>query len=131
MSRSTNAMPRSARQRGDILTESLIAILLFAVAGVGISQVTSKVAVAQRDSKVQQQVVNELRSRLLNRPDQTALCDGNAVTTSNFAAQVTVAGCELTTAEVGGFLIENVSRPVVLSADLNGNEVRVGGMVSQ
>ncbi|ACR13271.1 hypothetical protein TERTU_4625 [Teredinibacter turnerae T7901] len=119
------------RQKGDVLAESLIGVLLFAVAGVGISHVAAKMSVAQRDNKVHQQVVNELRSKVQNRADSTSLCSAGGFATDNFGAEVEVAGCDLTTASVGGLAISDVSRPVVLSARLNGVDYRVGGVVQQ
>ncbi|WP_018416135.1 hypothetical protein [Teredinibacter turnerae] len=122
---------RLIRQRGDVLAESLIGVLLFAVAGVGISHVAAKMSVAQRDNKVHQQVINELRSKVQNRADSTSLCGTGGFATDNFGAEVEVAGCDLTTASVGGLVISEVSRPVVLSARLNGVDYQVGGVVQQ
>lgn len=118
-------------QRGDMLIEALISMLLFAIAGMGISYITSNVSVSQRELKVQQQVVNELRSRVQNRVDTTELCGGSTFDTENFTSTVTVSGCAVTTATVGATTINNVYAPVVLSATVEGlGEIRVGGTSS-
>lgn len=115
-------------QRGDMLIEALISMLLFAIAGMGISYIAANVSVSQRELKVQQQVINELRSRVQNRPDTTDLCDGTTFDTENFTNTVTVSGCAATTAVVGGITIDNVYAPVELSVTVEGlGEIRVGG----
>lgn len=121
-------------QRGDMLTEAMIGMLLFAVAGMGISFISSKVAVSQRDAKVQHQVINELRSMVINRADTTELCsNGSSLRTDNFSTRVSVQqGCVATTATVNGVAISNVYAPIVLSATLDAiGEVRVGGYIEQ
>lgn len=122
-------------QRGDMLIESLIGLLLFAIAGMGVSHITAKTAVAQRDGKVQDQVINELRSMVINRQNSEALCNGTYVT-DNFNRRIEVlSGCDTTTASVsvGGttVIIDGVRAPMVLTTTLNDDDdsslVRVGG----
>lgn len=125
-----SAVHKLRRQRGDILAESMIGVLLFAIAGMGISHIASNVAVSQRDAKVQHQVVNELRSLVINRSNSDALCANTALSTQNFSSQITVNGCTATSATVNGVAVSNVNAPIVLSAQINGiGEVRVGGQV--
>ncbi|WP_075188248.1 type IV pilus modification PilV family protein [Teredinibacter haidensis] len=107
-------------QQGDMLVESLIGVVLFSIAGMGISHIASKVAVSQRDAKVQHQVINELRSRVINRSNTTDLCDGSTIETQNFTTAVGVSGCSTTTAIVDGHTITDVSTPVILSATIEG-----------
>lgn len=118
-----------------MLIESLIGLLLFAIAGMGVSHITAKTAVAQRDGKVQDQVINELRSMVINRQNPEALC-GGVYLTSNFNRRVEVlSGCTTTTASVsvGGttVTIDGVRAPMVLTTTLNDDDdsslVRVGG----
>lgn len=130
-------MKALASQRGDMLIESLIGLLLFAIAGMGVSHITAKTAVAQRDGKVQDQVINELRSMVINRQNVTDLCsDGSSYSTTNFNKSVEVlSGCDATTASisVGGatVTIGGVYAPMVLTTKLSDDDdnslVRVGG----
>lgn len=52
------------RQRGDILFEALIGVLITAVIGAGLAHVLARVMVAQRDSRVEQFAVDEVRTSL-------------------------------------------------------------------
>jgi len=123
--------PELNKQRGDIFIESLIAVLLFAIAGAGSSFVTSKMSVSQRDAKVQQQVINELRSMVVNRQESNDLCGGTAIKTDNFSADVNIQGCNLGTAVVNGLSISDVNLPLIVSSTVNVDgqtlAVRVGG----
>ncbi|MCO8167168.1 type II secretion system GspH family protein [Pseudomonas sp. 21LCFQ02] len=68
--------PARHRQRGDILLESLIGIVLMSIIGLGMTYATSRAAVAQRDMKVQNIAVSQMRD-LISRYGKT-LCDTNA-----------------------------------------------------
>lgn len=132
-------------QRGGLLIESLIGLLLFAIAAMGVSHMTAKTAVAQRESKVQDQVINELRSMVMNRKSANELCSGATLLTTTMSdsiakvSEVLVSGCDLTTALVivpaNGLATETVTTivdvhsPVILSAKIgdDGEQVRVGG----
>jgi len=119
-------------ERGDVLTEALISVLLFAIAGVGITYIVSTVTSSQRDFKVQQQVINELRTKLQQGADSAGLCGSGALETENFSAEISVQGCAQTTATVGGISISGVQTPVSLSVDIDGlGSVRVGGRYAQ
>lgn len=74
MSRSYRPPP--TRQRGDILLESLIGILLMAIIGLGITYAASRAAVSQRDMKLQNIVVSQMRSLL--EQNGASLCTTNA-----------------------------------------------------
>lgn len=63
------------RQRGDVLLESLIGILLMSIVGLGITYASSRAAVSQRDMKLQNIVVNQMRNLLEQYGAQ--LCDTN------------------------------------------------------
>lgn len=125
----------ASRSRGDMLTEAIISMLLIGLAGMGITYVISDVSVSQREFKVQQQVVNELRSKVQNRVSNDQLCSG-AEKTANFDAEIhVIGGCNLASATVtlpGGasVAIDNVHPPVVLGASLDVGDVVVGGSVS-
>ncbi len=62
MSRSYSAGPR--RQRGDVLMESLIGLVLMSVIGLGVTYATSRTLVSQRDMNVQSLAVIQMRSLL-------------------------------------------------------------------
>ncbi len=124
------------RQKGDILTESIIAVFLFAIAGVSVSYITSKVFNAQRDTKLQQLAINEMRSMVISRDNANDLC-GTTHTRSfnNTDTTISIANCSLGDAvitpsdpNIASATISNVAAPVVLSANITSiGEVRVGG----
>lgn len=60
------------RQRGDILLEALIGVALTAVIGAGLSQVLSRVLLAQHDTRVEQLAVEQVRAGLQHQG--LALC---------------------------------------------------------
>ncbi|WP_040064068.1 hypothetical protein [Pseudomonas batumici] len=68
--------PASRRQRGDVLLESLVGILLMALIGLGITYAASRAAVSQRDMKLQNIVVSQMRSLL--EQNGALLCTTNA-----------------------------------------------------
>ncbi len=71
------AKPRRASQRGDILLESLIGVLLTGILGAGIAHVASRISVSQYEAKLENIVVERLRDRL--QRDGVTLCDGSAL----------------------------------------------------
>lgn len=72
MSRSFSSGPR--RQRGDILMESLIGVVLMSIIGLGVTYATSRVLVSQRDMNVQNLAVAQMRNLL--QQYGTTLCGG-------------------------------------------------------
>jgi len=66
----------SRRQQGDVLLESLVGILLMALIGLGITYAASRAAVSQRDMKLQNIVVSQMRSLL--EQNGALLCTTNA-----------------------------------------------------
>ena len=76
MSRSYSAGPR--RQRGDILMESLIGLVLMSVIGLGVTYATSRTLVSQRDMNVQNLAVAQMRNVL--QQYGTTLCPGGTNT---------------------------------------------------
>jgi len=74
MSRSYRSVPKP--QRGDILIEALFGILLMSIIGLGISYVASRAAVSQRDMKLENIVVSQMRSLL--EQNGALLCTTNA-----------------------------------------------------
>lgn len=76
MSRSYSAGPR--RQRGDVLMESLIGVVLMSVIGLGVTYATSRTLVSQRDMNVQNLAVAQMRNVL--QQYGTTLCPGGTNT---------------------------------------------------
>jgi len=74
MSRSYRSAPKP--QRGDILVESLVGILLMMIIGLGITYVASRAAVSQRDMKLENIVVSQMRTLL--EQNGALLCTTNA-----------------------------------------------------
>jgi type II secretory pathway pseudopilin PulG len=123
------------KQRGDLLIESLIGMALMAIIGMGVAFVTSKMSVSQRDLRVQEIVVNQLRAQLMNnRTGVINLCTTKPVISipgiQLAPENITVQGCGgTTTATIGGVSIPNVPRPLVVSVSHPqlGGEIIVGG----
>lgn len=76
MSRSFSPSPR--RQRGDVLMESLIGLVLMSVIGLGVTYATSRTLVSQRDMNVQNLAVAQMRNVL--QQYGTTLCPGGTNT---------------------------------------------------
>ncbi|MFZ2753433.1 MAG: hypothetical protein WAZ48_08285 [Lysobacteraceae bacterium] len=94
--------PRRAAQRGDILLESLIGVLLTGILGAGIAHVSSRISVGQHDAKLENIVVERLRDRL--QRDGLTLCDAPALPialTQEVKAAISVDCKRMEDAEVG------------------------------
>lgn len=74
MSTCSERTPR--RQRGDMLVESLVGLLLLAIVGAGMGTMAARMQASQRDAKVEALAVVTLRQLL--REQGEALCDGPA-----------------------------------------------------
>ncbi|SDO00793.1 hypothetical protein SAMN05216193_10716 [Pseudomonas jinjuensis] len=131
MSRST-----SRRQRGDVLIEALIGMLLTCIVGLGVVYSTSRVAVSQKDMNLQAMAVSQLRDLLQSNGSGTLdLCSGSHQIrlTRQLSLPVSVDGCATQSARVGknGDLKELNAVPVPLTLSVSdpalGGEVRVGG----
>lgn len=61
-------------QRGDVLLEALIGVLLTAIIGGGMAMLAARISTSQTETKLQNLAVEELRARL--QADGIALCDG-------------------------------------------------------
>ena len=91
------------RQRGDMMLEALVGVLITSVIGAGLAHVVGRVLSSQRDAKVENLVVEQLRSQLQGEgvglcgglPVTVALPDGDKtvnVACESEAANVTVSG---------------------------------------
>ncbi|MCD5996712.1 hypothetical protein KDX38_24295 [Pseudomonas sp. CDFA 602] len=70
------------RQRGDILIESLIGVVLMSIMGLGITYITSRAVVSQRDMKLQNIAVSQMRNLLA--------LNGKALCTNTALASITL-----------------------------------------
>jgi type II secretory pathway pseudopilin PulG len=82
------------KERGDILLESLIGIVLMSIIGLGISYASSRASVAQRDMKLQNIAVGQMRSLLaLNGK---ALCSNSSLAVITLPTQSSTLALDVT-----------------------------------
>lgn len=123
------------RQRGDILLESLIGIVLMSIIGLGMTYATSRAAVTQRDMKVQNIAVSQMRD-LISRYGQT-LCNTDAskakitLPTQSTAVLLDASCANIAGITVGSSTITTTNKTVVLTtrsrdSSLFGGIIRVG-----
>ena len=75
---STCSEPRSPRrQRGDMLLEALVAVLITSLIAAGLAHVQSRLMANQRTTKVERLVVGQLREQLQN--GGTGLCGSSTI----------------------------------------------------
>ena len=87
------------RQRGDIMLEALVGVLITSVIGAGLAHVVGRVLSSQRDAKVENLVVEQLRSQL--QGEGVGLCDGRTVTIALPGGDKAVAvDCEVAAANI-------------------------------
>lgn len=119
-------------QRGDFLIESLIGMVLMAIIGMGVVFVTSKMSTAQKDMRVQEIAVNQMRALLLNNgTGGINICD---VTPSvkipgvaDSDVKTEVIGCGATiSATIGGVTISDVPKPLFISVSLKKDDGSFG-----
>lgn len=136
------AIPRRGpKQRGDFLIESLIGLLLMAIIGMGVVFVTSRMSVSQKDMRMQEIAVNQMRALLLNNgtgginlcatPPSVKL---PGVAENDIVTEVI--GCDppdMIEVTVGGVSIGQMPKPLFISvtSDALGGEVIVGGRRSE
>lgn len=122
------------KQRGDILLESLIGIVLMAIVGLGLVYSASRVAVSQKDMNLQNIVVSQMRALL--QQEGRALCGTNrsipipqgdpidlVVGCSNAPATVTVGGV---TVDVGSEILWVSLETAAKHNELFGSPIHVG-----
>jgi len=116
------------RQQGGTLAEAMIGLALSAVLILGAMYASSKSLVSQRNMRLQEIVIDQLRSKLISDVD---LCVGSPTVTlpDGESLDVTVMGCGDTTAiSVFGSSVVDVPAPLSLTveSDKLGGTVRVG-----
>jgi hypothetical protein len=70
--------PGRAAQRGDILLESLIGVLLTGFLGAGIAHVASRISVGQYEAKLENAALEQMRGRL--QREGVKICDVEQMT---------------------------------------------------
>lgn len=130
-------------QRGGILIESLIGLLILGIIGGGIMHTTARMAVAQRDMTVQNIAVSQMRSILMSgtTPAGGDVCDAAPniqLPGTEAPVAVTVKGCALTEMTISGIAIDgaalaaqkiDVARPRILEVGTGDALVRIGGKI--
>ncbi len=100
----------SYHQKGGILIESLIGMLVLALIGGGIMHATARMTNAQREMAINHLAVDQMRTMLMSRSVAGAdLCSGNYSLTLPGQAEplaVTVKGCALAPAKITGIKID-------------------------
>lgn len=134
MKRAITQNPHRPRieQRGDLLIESLIGMVLMAIIGMGVVMVTSKMSVSQKDMRMQEIAVNQMRALLLNNGNGVInIC--TTAPTVNLPGinpfNAVVQGCGSTTTAIVNGVTVTIPRPLFISAthEQLGGEVVVGG----
>ncbi|TBU95898.1 type IV pilus modification PilV family protein [Phytopseudomonas dryadis] len=95
----TSSSRFSDRQRGDILLESLIGMLLMAIVGLGLVYAASRVAVSQKDMNQQSIIVSQMRELLQNKDEREKLNCGGPTSTGLITVEVI---CGTASASIGG-----------------------------
>lgn len=136
---------RRSKQRGDFLIESLIGLLLMAIIGMGVVFVTSRMSVSQKDMRMQEIAVNQMRALLLNNgtgginlcatPPSVKLpgVADSDIETEVIGCHPTNMTVDMIEVTVGGVSIGQMPKPLFISvtSDALGGEVIVGGSRSE
>jgi len=115
------------RQRGDIMLEALVGVLITSVIGAGLAHVVGRVLSSQRDAKVENLVVEQLRSQL--QGEGVGLCDGRTVTVALPDGDKTVnVACESAAANVTvSGITHAVDAPQRIDLEVSASDLGVGG----
>ena len=100
----------ATNQRGGILIESLIGLLILGLIGGGIMHTTARMAVAQRDMAVQTIAVSQMRTMLMTGKNSTGsdICTSAPsvqVPGSSSPVSIQVRGCEPVAMSISGVSI--------------------------
>ena len=125
-------MHSTSKQRGDLLLESLIGMVLMAIIGMGVVFVTSKVSTSQQDMRIHEIIVNKLRADLINNGSNGFdICTANLDFTlpTGQTVDVSAQGCGTpTTATINSVVVNDVPKPIFLMATYDTDvEIVVGG----
>lgn len=121
----------SRRQRGEVLLEALVGVLITGLIGAGMAHMASGVLNSQRDAKVEHLAVAALRNQLQNQG--IALCSASSTTINlptNNATAVAVA-CTGTTVNVSmGGMTRSVAAPSQVQLTVKPTDLGVKGATS-
>ena len=136
-----SAMAAPCQQRGGILIESLIGMLVLALIGGGIMHATARMTNAQREMAINHLAVDQMRTMLMSRSaGGNDLCTGEhsiSLPGQEEPLALTVKGCELAPAKINGIQIDGVAigeqtiqslQPLVLEVGEDDALVSVGGV---
>lgn len=130
-----------SRQRGGMMIESLIGLLILSVIGGGIMHTTARMTNTQHDLAVNNITVNQMRSMLMTRTAGGAdLCTGThniSVPGQSDPVKVNVARCDKVDMKINGIKIGGAdqgeqkiksAQPLVLETGKDDALVRIGGV---
>ncbi len=134
----------AAHQRGGILIESLIGLLILGLIGGGIMHTTARMAVAQRDMAVQTIAVSQMRTMLMTGKNATGadICTSAPsvqVPGSSTPVSVQVRGCDPVSMSISGVTIggtalsaQTVTSPRTRVFEMGEGDalVRLGGKIN-
>lgn len=139
---SDSYQPLSA-QRGGMLIESLIGMLILGIIGGGIMHSTARMAAGQREMAVNHVAVSQMRTLLMNRSAGAVdLCEQAPSLTlpgKEQQMELVVSGCEAAPTSISGVKVEGVDvpavtvsaiQPLVLELGEGDELVRVGGVAA-
>lgn len=121
----------SRRQRGDVLLESLIGVVLTGILGAGMAQVASRIAVSQHDAKRENMAVEQLRGRLQH--DGLALCETSEIALTLPGSESPQAGVTCAAAVQVNVVVDGQTqtvqapREIILQSDAVGTPALVVG----
>lgn len=122
---------RGRRQRGDILIEALIGVLLTAIIGAGLSHILARVMLGQRDARVEQLAVEQVRTSL--KTQGLALCVQGEMP---LALPGELAGAKATVECVGGtadvsfgadYIASGIAKPPRMLVSVSADGLELGG----
>ncbi|MDZ4262822.1 MAG: hypothetical protein U1B30_10900 [Pseudomonadota bacterium] len=133
----------AANQRGGMLIESLVGMLILSIIGGGIMHSTARMTASQRELAVNHIAVNQMRTMLMNRSAGAIdLCEQApriSLPGEEEPLDVVVSGCATAPANVSGVKIDGVDgpaltidafQPLVLELGEGDKLVRVGGVAA-
>lgn len=135
--------PSAESQKGGMLIESLIGMLILSLIGGGVMHATSRMTSSQHEMTINNLSVNQMRTMLMTRSDGGAdLCSGShsiSLPGQQEAQTLTVKGCATAPAKINGIRIGGSAvpeqsidaiQPLVLEMGRGETLVRVGGAVA-
>lgn len=121
-------------QRGDMLIESMIGMLLMSIIGLALSLAAGRASIAQKDMNVRNLAVTQLRDLLQrNGSESLDLCSQSTTINlpGNLSLPVVVSGCDAGSVIVDGLVLTEIAMPLKLTVSHKtlGGTLNVGGGV--